>query len=111
MEISFSSRKLEKIFNDERRLVREFGQQMADRIVARLYLLIEVETLADVPTINPERCHQLSGDRLGQFAVDLKHPFRLVFEPDHDPVPTKDDGSIDRESIDRIEIIEVTDYH
>lgn len=26
------------------------------------------------------RCHPLSGERKGQYAMDLIHPYRLVFE-------------------------------
>lgn len=26
------------------------------------------------------RCHQLKGNRKGQYAMDLIHPYRLVFE-------------------------------
>lgn len=111
MEISFGKRKLEKIFNDEQRLVREFGRENADVIIDRFSALGSVTNLAEIPTDKPYRCHQLTGERKGQFAVDLKHPFRLVFKPDHDPVPTRDDGGIDKERVDRIEIMEIIDYH
>ena len=111
MEISFRKRKLEKIFNDEQRLVREYGQQMADQIMDRMFLLYKVETLAEVPTDKPFRCHQLAGDRKGEYAVDLRHPHRLVFEPDHDPVPETDDGGIDKEAVTDIIILDVIDYH
>ena len=35
------------------------------------------------------RCHQLKGNRKNQFAVNLVHPYRLVFEK-------KGDGDTDR---------------
>jgi proteic killer suppression protein len=111
MEISFRKRKLEKIFNDEQRLVREYGRENADKIIDRMFALKEASNLDEIPTDKPYRCHQLDGDRKGEFAVDLKHPFRLVFEPDHDPVPLKDDGGIDKEAVTDIVIIEVSDYH
>ena len=69
------------------------------------------DTLADISTLPPARCHQLSGDRAGQFAVDVRHPFRLIFEPAHDPVPRKEDGGIDLPRVTAIRILEVTDYH
>lgn len=28
------------------------------------------------------RCHSLEGNRKGQFAIDLVHPYRLIFEKD-----------------------------
>lgn len=59
----------------------------------------------------PGRCHQLRGHRSIEFAVDLWGPYRLVFVPDHDPVPTLEDGGIDRDRVTRILITEVVDYH
>lgn len=69
------------------------------------------DTLADIGTLPPARCHQLSGDRAGQFAVDVQHPFRLIFESAHDPVPRKEDGGIDLTRVTAVRILEVTDYH
>jgi proteic killer suppression protein len=69
------------------------------------------DTLADISMLPPARCHGLSGDRAGQFAVDVQHPFRLIFEPAHDPVPRKKDGGIDHARVTAIRILEVTDYH
>lgn len=37
--------------------------------------------------------------------------YRLVFTPDHDPVPRLDDGGIDRASVRAIRIEEIVDYH
>ena len=43
--------------------------------------------------------------------MDLAHPFRLIFVPNHDPIPLRDDGGIDRDRITAITITEVVDYH
>lgn len=77
----------------------------------RLAVLRNARTLALVPTTKPERRHLLKGKRKGQFAVDLDRSFRLVFEPNHDPVPRSEDGGIDIERVTAITITEVTDYH
>jgi proteic killer suppression protein len=62
-------------------------------------------------SIPAARCHELKQDRKGQLAVDLVHPQRLVFLPDHDPVPAKDDGGLDWTKVTQILVIEITDYH
>lgn len=36
---------------------------------------------------------------------------RLVFQPADDPVPTRDDGSLDWTRVKRIRLLEVKDYH
>ena len=60
-------------------------------------------TLAEMPPA--ARTHPLTQDRQGQFAVWLKHPYRLVFEPVDSETPN------DPHTIKSINIIEVTDYH
>ena len=47
----------------------------------------------------------------GNNAVDLVHPHRLVFAPNHEPVPKKCDGGIDLDKVTSIIVIEVVDYH
>ncbi len=74
-------------------------------------LLKAARNLSQVPAEKPERCHELSGKRKGTFAVDLKHPFRLIFEPADEPVPKKDDGGIDLKKVTMITILSVEDYH
>ena len=77
----------------------------------RLAVLANAPTLAAVPHTPPDRRHQLTGDRERQYAVDLDHHNRLIFEPNHDPVPCLDDGGIDIDRVTAITIMEVTDYH
>ena len=84
---------------------------MAKVIMMRMAVLKAARSLALVPTTPPDRCHQLSGDRHEQFAVDLVHPHRLVFEPSHQPLPRRSDGGIDTEQVTAITILDVIDYH
>jgi len=111
MEIEFRVRKLQKQCNSESLLLRAFGKDNGRKIKLRLAVLRAADTLEQIPTNRPERCHQLSGNRSGQFAVDLSHPFRLVFEPNHDPLPKMDDGGLDKSKVTSITILTVEDYH
>lgn len=111
MEISFSSNKLEKTFNSEKLLQKYYGKN-AKKIQLRMAVLIGAKNLSEVPTIPPERCHPLKGDRKGQYSLDLLQPSRLIITPDQDPIPKKSDGGIDLEKVVKIKIIEVEeDYH
>jgi plasmid maintenance system killer protein len=111
MQIRFANAKLQKAFSVEKTLNKAFGQQMAKRIKAGLAVLLAADDLARVPTTGSIRCHQLSNNRDEQFAIDLLHPKRLVFEADHDPTPRFGNGGIDKSKVTRIVIIEVIDYH
>ena len=111
MKIEFEAPKLKKVFNEQAALVRSYGPQMARKIMMRLAVLKNAPSLADVPTVKPDRCHQLGHDRNEQFAVDLIHPHRLIFAVHDHPVPRKADGGIDLTAVTAIRIQEVVDYH
>ncbi len=77
----------------------------------RMSVLRNARTLELVPQTPPERCHQLKGNRKGQFAVDIDASRRLVFKPNHERTPRLDDGSIDLNGVMAIKVLDVTDYH
>lgn len=111
MDITFKTRKLAKIFNSEKELQKKYGAPMMRRIATRLAVLRNARTLSMVPSTPPERLHPLRGKRKGQHAVDLVHPYRLILQPNHEPLPCRKDGSLDTDQVTAITIIEVTDYH
>ena len=111
MEIYFRTRRLRRTFSSHRNLTREYGSRMARTIEMRMVFLRQAPTLSSVPTRPPQRRHMLSGERQGQFAIDLVHPFRLIIEPKHDPVPLLQDGGVDTTKISSVTIVEIVDYH
>jgi len=96
--------------NSSKECQKVFGADQARRILKHLQALSAADTLEDMRNM-PGRCHELSQNRAGQLALDLKQPYRLVFRPAHDPVPTKTDGGIDWKQVKAVEILEVVDYH
>jgi toxin HigB-1 len=111
MDIAFATNKLRKIFNSENELIREYGAEIARVIMRRMSILRAASNLDEVSYLPPPRRHELSGERKGQFAVDLKHPQRLLFKPNHDPVPCKSDGGVDLKQVTAIIILDIKDYH
>ena len=111
VDISFKNKKLQNVFISSVNLIREYGAMNARVIMRRMAFLKAAPTLSDVPHRPPERCHQLEGRRKNQFAVDVKHPYRIVFKPEHDPVPKTKDGGIDLTQITVIEVQGIEDYH
>jgi plasmid maintenance system killer protein len=111
LNIRFKTKKLAKIFNDAKLLDKEYGRQCSRAIQRRMRFLEAACCLADVPVEKPDRRHQLTGNKKDHFAVDVKHPYRIVFKPDHDPIPKTGDNSIDLSMVTDIEIVAVEDYH
>jgi proteic killer suppression protein len=111
MEVLFSTRKMQRDCSAEREMIRRWGKPLAKKLQQRLMELNAARTLADMSRLPPARCHELTLDRKGQLSVDLAQPYRLVFVPDHDPVPLKPDRGLDWTGVTRVLILEVVDTH
>jgi len=111
VDILFKNHKLEKLFNDERALRRERGDRQAELLRQRMTELRAAENLETMRYLLRARCHELKGDRKGQLSVDLNHPYRLLFAPDHEPIPVLLDGGLDWTKVTRIRILGIEDTH
>lgn len=111
MEIVFETTWLKKRCESEREAVREWGAAVAKKLMQRLAELSAAENLGDISPHRPARLHELKHDRQGQLAVDLHGGYRLIFVPNHEPKPVKEDGGLDRERVTSIRVVEVGDYH
>lgn len=111
MDIKFKTKKLQKKYNNQKLLIRSHGKRQANLIRRRLDELLAVTSLNDLMLLPGPRCHELKGNRAGQFSVDLDHPYRLIFKPANDPVPQKPDGGLDWRRINAVEINGIEDTH
>ena len=110
IELTWSSRKLEKSCSNDAVGKKSWGADHWKLLKRRLAALRAAPTLADMAGV-PGNCHPLTANRAGKFALDLWGPYRLILRPGHDPLPKLSDGGIDETKITRIEIEEVVDYH
>lgn len=110
MIIFFADKRLEKDSNDHRLLVKRHGEVQAKKIEQRLTDLSAVQNLEVMRTL-PGRCHELTGDLKGCLALDLVHPYRLLFQVADDPIPVKPDGGLDWSLVTEIKIIRIENYH
>jgi proteic killer suppression protein len=111
MKTSFQFRKFARAANSKSLGNRQWGSTRADKIRQRLLELEAANTLADLSTLPPPRCHQLTENLDEQFAVDISRNERLVFEVADDPIPRKPDGGIDLERVTEIRVLRIEDYH
>ena len=110
MKTSWQDKKLERSAATDKAGTKAFGKDIWAALKRRIASLEAAPSLKDMRGV-PGRFHPLSGDRKGQFALTVSANKRLVFEPDHDPVPTLDDGGIDESKVTAVSIVEVVDYH
>lgn len=107
MIVEYKNRKLQKSLQNYEEARKRYGSEMAKLIILRIEQLIAAQNLSDVSKIPAARLHPLKGDRKGLWALDLKHPFRLIIRA----VPEGNCSIADLESIKIIRVEEVTNYH
>ncbi len=110
MKLSFKTKKLEKQLTNLPQMKKAFGTR-TKKVNQRMGEIKASDNLSVLMSIPAARCHQLTGDKKGSFAVDISNNHRLIFEPNHNPIPRKDDNSIDHIKITDIQILGTEDYH
>lgn len=79
MEIKFKTRILEKCYTAHKEAVKSFGEQVARKYVQRVNIIKAAKNLDELKTLPGLRCHPLTGNRQGQFAINLTGFYRLIF--------------------------------
>lgn len=108
MDIEFSSPDLQALCEQQRLMTRQLGNNCGRKLRARL---ADLRAAANVAELVAGRPHPLKGERAGQFALDLHGGRRLVFEPAHNPIPSREDGTIAWNLVIKVRIVFIGDYH
>ena len=98
IDISYKTSQLRKVCEDAEVATKRYGSEMAVKIQMRIMQIKAATSVEMLVQKHVGRCHPLHGDRKGQYAMDLTHPYRLIFE--------KKNGKIAA-----VEILEIIDYH
>ena len=80
MEVVYKTRALQRFCTDANKARKKYGADMARRINQRVRQLMSAKSVEELIRLRTGRCHALRGDRVGQYAMDLVHPYRLIFE-------------------------------
>jgi proteic killer suppression protein len=107
MIIQFKSSKLKKQCENPARAAKDFGADIGRRLIQRINELESAVSLNDIKMLPSARLHRLQGNRSNSYAVDLVHPFRLIFSP----IKENKNGEYRLAEIRIIRIEEVVDYH
>ena len=110
MNIDFKTNKLRKILTSALEIQKAYGA-MAKKVSQRMDQFYAAPSLADIQANPSANCHRLTGNRQGEWAVDISGNYRLIFEINQNPIPQNEDGSVNTLLITDICILETTDYH
>jgi plasmid maintenance system killer protein len=111
MKLEYKNRKLEKTVATLSAIAANYGTRakLVNQRKNELQAASTLETMKNIPAAN---CHELRGNLKGKFAVDISGNHRIIFEPNHDPLPIKEDGGLDWKQVTDILIFAIgADYH
>ena len=80
MHVTYKTKKIEKICTNARAAEKSYGRDMAFKIHQRIDEIMAADTVEMMIQFHIGRCHALTNNRKGQYAMDLVHPYRLIFE-------------------------------
>lgn len=98
MDIEYRTKKLQRICTSATDARKEYGLDIAEKLQQRINELKAADSLEFLSTYHIGNCHRLSGDRTGQYAMSLTHPYRLILEKNNN-------------SVNIVKIVEIVDYH
>lgn len=110
MNITFANKQIEKLANNFSKAQKKLGHDRASKFHQRLGELHDTESFDELEFL-PGHYHSLNGNRNGQWACNLDHPYRLVFEPIPQPIPCNEHGTPILSEMKIVEIVEIIDYH
>ncbi|MFT5618875.1 MAG: plasmid maintenance system killer protein [Arenicella sp.] len=110
MKIEYKSKKLEKSLTDDREIIKQYGKY-AKKVKQRMVALQEAESLSVIKKLPTMHLHPYKGARLGEWSIDIIKNWRICFWLNHDPIPMREDNSVEIESITAIKISSVEDPH
>ena len=98
LQVEYKNSSIEKVCTKASVAEKKYGTQMAVKIQQRIDEIKAADTVEQMIQFGIGRCHPLKGDRKNQYAVDLVHPQRLVFEKKGNEIQIAN-------------IMEIVDYH
>lgn len=98
MQIQYKNSRIEKVCTNASEAERKHGREIAEKLQLRIDQISAALSVEMMIQFKIGRCHPLKGKRKNQYAVDLVHPYRLVFEKIGDQIQIAN-------------IMEIVDYH
>lgn len=91
MQINYDNNKIKKICTDYKFAKKNYREKIAIKLYQAINFIENAETLRSVMEFTPFHFHDLKGDRLGQYAIDIgsrRDGYRLIllFEESKDEV-------------------------
>lgn len=80
MKVQFSTKKLQKEYEDGRKAARAYGDRVARKFIQRVNLIKSTKNMDELNDLPGLDCHPLKGNLKGLWAIKLTGFDRLLFK-------------------------------
>ena len=80
LEITYKNNKIKRICTEAHVADKMYGIEMSQKIHMRVDEIRAAESIEEMIQFGIGRCHRLKGKRKEEYAVDLVHPYRMIFK-------------------------------
>lgn len=84
MQVKFKTSKLKKQYEQRAEAIKAYGEDVGKRYVLRIGIIKAARSLDELIKAPGLRCHPLTGNRKGQWAITLIGRIRLIFTFEND---------------------------
>jgi toxin HigB-1 len=84
LKVRFRTRKLEKQYTHHLEAEKAYGKEVARKFIQRINIIKTANDIDELMQLPGLRCHNLKGNRRGQWAVKLTGFHRLIFSLEGD---------------------------
>ena len=82
MEVEFRTKSMKSRYDDPRKAVQKWGQQIGARYIRVVSLIMAVQEFRDLYDSSSIKLHPLKGNRKGEYSLRLNVQMRLIVEHD-----------------------------
>lgn len=108
MYITYINGQIRRLCEDVAYARKKLGPRCSRLLLIRMTDMSAANNLAILRTVPGAHCHNLSGDRHGQYSLYLEHPKRLIIRPT-DGIDEL--GVINESLVTEVLVVEIIDYH
>lgn len=79
LKVLFRNNTLRKQYQKSTEAEKAFGQQVGRKYIQRINIIKSAKSVSDLTAIRALKCHELKGDRKGEWSIKLTGFYRLIF--------------------------------
>lgn len=79
VQVKFKNNTLEKQYSNSKNAFADYGETVGKKYIGRINIIKSSKSIDDLKAIRALKCHELKGNRKGEWSIKLTGQMRLIF--------------------------------